>query len=184
LIADRIIFLGLPINSELANLLVAQLLFLESVQPEKPITLYINSPGGSVISGLAIYDTMQYVQSPVHTTCVGLAASMGAVLLSAGEKGFRSALTHSRVMIHQPSGGANGVSDDLRIMLELMFNLRKDLYEILSKHTGKSYQEIEKDSHRDNWFRAEEAKAYGLVDHVLSRRNEEKNEGKGEEKIS
>ena len=171
LMMDRIIFLGVPINDYVANIIQAQLLFLESVDAEKDIQIYLNSPGGGVYAGLGIYDTMQYVSPDVATICTGMAASMGAVLLSGGTKGKRSALKHSRVMIHQPSGGMQGQSTDMEITLKQMQELRKDLYNILSHHTGKSYKQIEKDSDRDKWMRSEEAKDYGIIDEVLIKKS-------------
>lgn len=167
LIMDRIIFLGTPVQHEIANIIIAQLLFLESVDAKKDILLYINSPGGEVYAGLGIYDTMQYVKPDVATICTGLAASFGAILLAGGAKGKRSCLPHSRVMIHQPLGGAQGQAADMEITIQQMLELKKDLYNILSKHTGKSYKAIEKDADRDFWMRAEEAKKYGLIDTVL-----------------
>ena len=171
LIMDRIIFLGMGIEENISNIITAQLLFLESVDSKKDVLLYINSPGGSVYAGLGIYDTMQYISPDVATICTGMAASMGAVLLSGGAKGKRSALKHSRVMIHQPSGGMQGQSTDMEITLKQMQELRKDLYNILSEHTGKSYSQIEKDSDRDKWMRSEEAKEYGIIDEVLIRKS-------------
>ena len=167
LIMDRIIFLGTGVDDQIANIVVAQLLFLESVDAKKDILMYINSPGGSVYAGLGMYDTMQYVSPEVATICTSLAASMGAVLLSGGAAGKRSALPHARIMIHQPSGGAQGKSTDMEITVKQIIELRKELYEILAKHTGKSFKQIEKDSDRDHWLKAEEAKAYGLIDEVL-----------------
>ncbi len=171
LIMDRIIFLGMSIDDNISNIITAQLLFLESVDSKKDILLYINSPGGSVYAGLGIYDTMQYVGPDVATICTGMAASMGAVLLAGGATEKRSALPHARVMIHQPSGGMQGQSIDMEITLKQMQELRKDLYEILAKHTGKTYKDIEKDSDRDYWMRAQEAKKYGIIDEVLERNN-------------
>lgn len=170
LIMDRIIFLGMQVEENIANIITAQLLFLESVDSKKDILLYINSPGGSVYAGLGMYDTMQYVSPDVATICTGMAASMGAVLLSGGAAGKRSALPHARVMIHQPSGGMQGQSKDMEITLKQMQELRKDLYTILSKHSGKSLKDIEKDSDRDYWMRASEAKEYGLIDEVLEKK--------------
>jgi ATP-dependent Clp protease protease subunit len=167
LISDRIIFLGMGIDDQIANIITAQLLFLESTEPAKDIIMYINSPGGSVHSGLGIYDTMQYIKPDIATICTGLAASMGAVLLAAGASKKRSALPHSRVMIHQPMGGAQGQATDMEISLKQILELKKDLYDILAKHTGKTYNQIEKDSDRDYWMRAAEAKKYGLIDEVL-----------------
>ena len=166
---DRIIFLGLPIDDNIANIITAQLLFLESTDPKKDILVYINSPGGSVYAGLGIYDTMQYVNPEVATICTGLAASMGAVILAGGQAGKRSALPHSRVMIHQPLGGAQGQASDIEITAKQIMILKKEIYEILAKHSGKSIKEIENNSDRDYWMRAEEAKTYGLIDEVLER---------------
>ncbi|GHE74211.1 MULTISPECIES: ATP-dependent Clp protease proteolytic subunit [Roseivirga] len=170
LIMDRIIFLGMGVDDNIANIITAQLLFLESVDPQRDITMYINSPGGSVYAGLGMYDTMQFVKPDVATICTGMAASMAAVLMSAGAEGKRAALPHSRIMIHQPSGGMQGQSRDMEITLKQMQELRKDLYDILSKHTGQPYEKIEQDSDRDYWMRAAEAKEYGLIDEVLSRK--------------
>ena len=169
LMADRIIFMGLPVDDNIANIIVAQLLFLESADPKKDILMYLNSPGGSVYAGLGIYDTMQYVRPDVATVCTSLAASMGAVLLAGGAAGKRSALPHARVMIHQPSGGAQGQSVDMEITVREIVKLRQELYEILAHHTGQTVEQIEKDSNRDNWMRSEEAKEYGLIDEVLRR---------------
>ena len=170
LIMDRIIFLGMQVEENIANIITAQLLFLESVDAKKDILLYVNSPGGSVYAGLGMYDTMQYVSPDVATICTGMAASMGAVLLAGGAAGKRSALPHARVMIHQPSGGAQGTSKDMEINLRQMQELRKDLYTILAGHSGKTYEDIERDSDRDYWMRAVEAKEYGLIDEVLERK--------------
>ena len=170
LLNDRIIFLGAPIYDDAANIIQAQLLFLESVDPEKDIQIYINSPGGSVSAGLGIYDTMQLVNSDVATICTGLAASMGAVLLTAGAKGKRSALPHSRVMIHQPLGGAQGQASDIEITAREIMKTKRELYEILAAHSGVSVRKIEKDADRDYWLSAREAKEYGLIDEVLSKR--------------
>ncbi len=169
LMMDRIIFLGVPVNDYVANVIQAQLLFLESTDNKRDIQLFINSPGGSVISGLGIYDTMQYVSPEIGTICTGLAASMGAVLLSAGTKGKRTCLPHSRVMIHQPSGGMQGQFSDMEISYNLIRGMRDELYAIMAKHTGKDAETIAKDSDRDNWMTATEAKEYGLVDEVLTR---------------
>ena len=169
LMMDRIIFLGVPVNDYVANVIQAQLLFLESTDNKRDIQMFINSPGGSVISGLGIYDTMQYVSPEIGTICTGLAASMGAVLLAAGTKGKRTCLPHSRVMIHQPSGGMQGQFSDMEISYMLIKSMRNELYDILAKHTGKTFEDIEKDSDRDNWMTAQEAKDYGLVDEVLTR---------------
>lgn len=169
LMMDRIIFLGTPVMDEVANIIQAQLLFLESSDPKRDVQIFINSPGGSVIAGLGIYDTMQYVSPDVATICTGLAASMGAVLLAAGVKGKRSCLTHSRVMIHQPSGGMQGQVSDMEISYRLIKQMQEELYNILSKHTGQPYEKVEEDSDRDRWLVATEAMEYGLVDEVLSR---------------
>lgn len=171
LMADRIIFLGMGIDDNIANIIVAQLLFLESADAKKDILLYINSPGGSVYAGLGIYDTMQYIRPDVATICTSLAASMGAVLLCGGAAGKRSALQHARVMIHQPSGGAQGQSVDIEITAKQIVILRRELYEIIAKHSNKPFEQVEKDSDRDYWMKAEEAKAYGLIDEVLARTN-------------
>lgn len=170
LMMDRIIFLGTGVNDYVANVVQAQLLFLESTDPKRDIQIFVNSPGGSVIAGMGMYDTMQYVTPDVGTICTGLAASMGAVLLSAGAKGKRSALPHARVMIHQPSGGMQGQFSDMEINYRLISKLRDELYDILAKHTGQTFESIEKDSDRDNWMTAEEARDYGLVDEVLERK--------------
>ena len=167
LISDRIIFLGMGIDDHIANIITAQLLFLESTDPTKDIIMYINSPGGSVYAGLGIYDTMQYIKPDIATICTGLAASMEAVILAAGETKKRSALPHSRVMIHQPMGGAQGQAADMEISLKQILELKKDLYAILSKHSGKTANQIEKDADRDYWMRAADAKKYGLIDEVL-----------------
>jgi ATP-dependent Clp protease, protease subunit len=168
LMMDRIIFMGVPVNDYVANVIQAQMLFLESVDPKKEIQMFINSPGGSVIAGMGIYDTMQYISPNVATTCTGLAASMGAVLLCAGSK--RTALPHARVMIHQPSGGMQGQFTDMEISYKLIKQLRGELYNIMAHHTGKTFEEIERDSERDKWMTATEAKEYGLVDEVLTRK--------------
>ena len=170
LMMDRIIFLGAPIYDDAANIIQAQLLFLESVGPDKDIQLYINSPGGSVSAGLGIYDTMQLISSDVATICTGMAASMGAVLLTAGAAGKRSALPHSRVMIHQPLGGAQGQASDIEITAREIAKTKRELYEILAHHSGASIKKIEKDADRDYWLTAEEAKAYGLIDIVQTKR--------------
>ncbi|MEO1301201.1 MAG: ATP-dependent Clp protease proteolytic subunit [Bacteroidota bacterium] len=169
LIMDRIIFLGMPIDDHIANIIIAQLLFLESADDKKNVVLYINSPGGSVYPGLGIYDTMQYIKPDVHTICTGLAASLGAVLLAGGAAGKRSALPHARIMIHQPLGGAQGQTSDMEITIKQMIDIKKDLYNILSKHTGKSHRQIEKHADRDYWMRSAEAKEYGLIDEVLEK---------------
>ncbi len=170
LLRDRIIMLGTEIDDDVANGVTAQLLFLESEDPDKDITLYINSPGGSVTAGLAIYDTMQYVKPSVATICTGQAASMGAVLLAAGAKGKRAALPNSRIMIHQPLGGARGQARDMKIQVAEMARLEQVLYEILAKSTGHSVERIEKDCDRDNFMSATEAKQYGLIDDVFVRK--------------
>jgi len=169
LMADRIIFMGTGVDDNIANIIVAQLLFLESADPKKDILMYINSPGGSVYAGLGIYDTMQYVRPDVATVCTSLAASMGAVLLAGGAAGKRSALPHARVMIHQPSGGAQGTSVDIEITTREIVKLRHELYEILAHHTGQTAEQIGIDSDRDKWLKALEAKEYGLIDEVLTR---------------
>jgi ATP-dependent Clp protease protease subunit len=174
LMMDRIIFLGTGIDDQVANIVTAQLLFLESSDASKDIQIYINSPGGSVYAGLGIYDTMQIIKPDVATICTGMAASMGAVLLVAGEKGKRSALKHSRVMIHQPSGGAQGVASDMEINLREMLKLKQELYEIIGHHSGQTYEWVEKSSDRDYWMTSEEAKGYGMVDEVLQRNTEKK----------
>jgi ATP-dependent Clp protease protease subunit len=164
---DRIIFLGTQVDDFIANIITAQLLFLESTDPKKDVLLYINSPGGSVTAGLGIYDTMQFINPDVATICTGIAASMGAVLLAGGAKDKRSALQHSRVMIHQPSGGMQGQSKDMEISLKLILSMKQELYQILADHSGKTFDEIERDSDRDYWMKAPEAKEYGLIDEVL-----------------
>lgn len=168
LMMDRIIFLGCPVTDDAANIIQAQLLFLESTDPAKDIQIYINSPGGSVTAGLGIYDTMQLVRPEVSTICTGLAASMGAVLLTAGAKGKRSALPHSRIMIHQPLGGAEGQASDIEITARQILRTKQELYEILSSHSGVSMKKLEKDADRDYWMTSTEAKEYGLIDEVLS----------------
>jgi ATP-dependent Clp protease protease subunit len=169
LMADRIVFLGTAVDDNIANIIIAQLLFLESSDARKDILLYINSPGGSVYAGLGIYDTMQYVKPDVATICTSMAASFGAVLLCAGAAGKRSALPHARVMIHQPHGGAQGQSVDIEITARQIVLLRQELYEIMSRHSGTPLKQIEKDGDRDHWMKAEEAKAYGMIDEVLMR---------------
>lgn len=168
LLKERIVFIGTPINDQIANLTVAQLLYLTSESSEKPINLYVNSPGGVIYSGLGVYDTMQYVGAPVSTICVGLAASMGSVLLAAGEDGNRACLPNSRVMIHQPMGGAEGQASDIEIQAEEIMWLKQRLYEILALHTGQDIDQIEADADRNYWMSAEEAEDYGLVDNVLN----------------
>ena len=167
LMMDRIIFLGYPINDEVANIVTAQLLFLESTDRTRDIQMYINSPGGSVYSGLGVYDTMQYITPDVATICIGMAASMGAVLMCAGTKGKRTALKHSRVMMHQPTGAIGGQATDVEITVAEIRKLKRELYEVISTHTGKPYKQVEKDCDRDYWLTGEEAKEYGLVDEVL-----------------
>ncbi len=169
LMMDRIIFLGTGINDQVANIIQAQLLFLESTDSSKDIQIYINSPGGSVYAGLGIYDTMHFIKPDVATICTGMAASMGAVLLCAGEAGKRSALTHSRVMIHQPMSGTQGQVSDMEIAVKETLKVKKELYDIIAKHSGKTYEEVERDSDRDYWMRSEEAKKYGMIDEVLVR---------------
>lgn len=167
LMMDRIIFLGYPIGDEVANIITAQLLFMESTDRSRDIQMYINSPGGSVYAGMGVYDTMQYITPDVATICIGMAASMGQVLLCAGTKGKRTALKHARVMMHQPSGAIGGQASDIEITVNEIRKLKKELYEITAFHTGKTPKQIEKDSDRDYWLTAPEAKEYGLVDEVL-----------------
>lgn len=167
LMMDRIIFLGVPIDDYVANIIQAQLLFLESVDSSRDIQIYLNTPGGSVYAGLGIYDTMQYISPDIATICTGMAASMGAILLSAGAKGKRTALKHSRILIHQPMGGASGQASDIEITAREILKLKKELYEIIALHSGQSYKKIHKDSDRDFWMTAEEAKDYGMIDEVL-----------------
>ncbi|RXP58647.1 ATP-dependent Clp endopeptidase proteolytic subunit ClpP [Lutibacter sp. HS1-25] len=170
LMMDRIIFLGTAIDDYVANIIQAQLLFLESVDNSKDISIYINSPGGGVYAGLGIYDTMQFIKPKVATICTGMAASMGAVLMCAGEKGMRSALPHSRVMIHQPLGGAQGQASDIEITAREIMKLKDELYQIISKHSGQTMEKVHNDSDRDYWMKAEEAKAYGMIDEILVRK--------------
>lgn len=167
LMMDRIIFLGDAIDDYVANIIQAQLLFLESTDPKRDIQIYLNSPGGSVYAGLGIYDTMQYIQPDVATICTGMAASMGAVLLCAGEKGKRTALKHSRILIHQPMGGVQGQASDIEITAREIQKLKQELYEIIAMHSGQDYEKIWQDSDRDYWMTAEEAKEYGMIDEVL-----------------
>jgi ATP-dependent Clp protease protease subunit len=167
LMMDRIIFLGVPINDDVANIIQAQLLFLDSTDSSKDVQIYLNTPGGSVYAGLGIYDTMQIINPDVATICTGMAASMGAVLLTAGAAGKRSALTHSRVMIHQPMGGAEGQASDIEITAREIIKLKKELYEIIALHSHQSLEKIEKDSDRDHWMNSFEAKEYGMIDEVL-----------------
>ena len=167
LMMDRVIFLGTDVNDYTANVIQAQLLYLDSTDPGKDVSIYINSPGGSVYAGLGIYDTMQYISSDVSTICTGLAASMAAVLLVAGEKGKRFALNHSRVMIHQPMGGAQGQASDIEITAREIQKLKKELYTIIANHSGQPFEKVERDSDRDYWMTAQEAKDYGMIDDVL-----------------
>ena len=169
LMMDRIIFIGTAINDQVANIIQAQLLFLESTDSTKDIQIYINSPGGSVYAGLGIYDTMQLIKPDVATICTGMAASMGAVLLCAGEKGKRSGLTHSRVMIHQPLGGAQGQASDIEITTREILSLKEELYKIISKHTGQEYEKVYADSDRDYWMKADKALDYGMIDEILTK---------------
>ncbi|GIU82645.1 MAG: ATP-dependent Clp endopeptidase proteolytic subunit ClpP [Acidobacteria bacterium] len=170
LLKDSIIFIGTPIDDTVANLVVAQMLFLEAEDPEKDINLYINSPGGSVTAGMAIYDTMQLIKNDVATICIGQCASMGALLLAAGTKGKRFALPHSRILIHQPSGGAQGQATDIRIMAEEILRIREMTSRLLAKHTGQTYERIERDVERDLIFTPQQAKEYGLIDEVIEHR--------------
>ena len=172
LMMDRIIFLGTDINDYTANVLQAQMLYLDSVDPEKDISVYVNSPGGSVSAGLGIYDTMQFINSDVQTICTGMAASMAAVLLVAGQKGKRSALPHSRVMIHQPLGGAQGQASDIEITAREIQKYKKELYNIIAQHSGQPFEKVWEDSDRDYWMTAEEAKEYGMIDNVLIRKKD------------
>ena len=169
LMMDRIIFLGVPIDDTVANIIQAQLLFLESTDPSKDIQIYFNTPGGHVHAGLGIYDTMQYISADIATICTGMAASMGAVLLTAGAKGKRSALRHSRVMIHQPMGGAQGQASDIEITAREILKIKKELYAIIAEHSGKSIKQVEKDADRDYWMTSEEAVKYGMIDEILER---------------
>ncbi|MBA3404947.1 MAG: ATP-dependent Clp endopeptidase proteolytic subunit ClpP [Gemmatimonadaceae bacterium] len=172
LLMDRIIFLGTPINDDVANVVIAQLLFLQADNPERDIHVYINSPGGSVSAGMAIYDTMQFLKPPVNTTCMGLAASMGSFLLAAGTPGKRSALPHARVMIHQPSGGTQGTAADIEIQAREILYLRAKMNELMAKHTGRNIEQIERDMDRDRFMSAEEAKEYGIIDNVITNPNQ------------
>lgn len=169
LMMDRIIFMGTGVNDQVANIIQAQLLFLESTDASKDIQIYINSPGGSVYAGLGIYDTMQYIKPDVATICTGIAASMAAVILCAGEKGKRSGLTHSRVMIHQPMGGAQGQASDIEITAREILKLKDELYQIIAKHSGQPLEKVQDDSDRDYWMKAGEAKKYGMIDEILIR---------------
>lgn len=170
LLKDRIVFVGTPIDDNIANLVIAQLLFLQAEDPEKDIFIYINSPGGSVTAGMAIYDTMQFIRPDVNTTCVGMAASMGAVLLAGGAKGKRAALVNSKIMIHQPWGGFQGAASDIEIHAKEIVKTKEQINQILAKHTGQDYETIVKDTDRDNFMSAEDAKKYGLVDEVYERK--------------
>ncbi|MGQ0813655.1 MAG: ATP-dependent Clp protease proteolytic subunit [Gemmatimonadota bacterium] len=172
LLMDRIVFLGAPVDDTVSNIIIAQLLFLQAEDPEKDIYLYINSPGGSVYAGLAIYDTLQYMSAPVNTMCMGMAASMSAVLLAAGTKGKRSALPNSRIMIHQPSGGSQGTAADIEIAAKEILYARERLNQILAKHTGQTVEQIAMDVDRDRFLSPQEAKEYGLIDNVVSHRGE------------
>jgi ATP-dependent Clp protease protease subunit len=167
LLMDRIVFLGTPINDDVANIVIAQLLFLEADNPERDINLYINSPGGSVSAGMAIYDTMQFLNAPIRTICMGMAASMGAFLLASGTAGKRSALPHSRIMIHQPSGGTQGTAADIEIQAREILYLRAKMNELFARHTGKKVEQIERDIDRDRFMSSEEAKDYGIIDSVI-----------------
>ena len=169
LLMDRIVFLGSPINDDVANIIIAQLLFLDADNPERDIYLYINSPGGVVSSGMAIYDTMQFLRAPVNTICMGMAASMGSFLLAAGTKGKRSALPHARIMIHQPSGGAQGTASDIEIQAREILYLRAKINSLYSLHTGQPVESIERDMDRDRFMSADEAKGYGLIDSVIAK---------------
>jgi ATP-dependent Clp protease, protease subunit len=174
LLKDRIVMLGTPVGDEVANTIIAQLLFLESEDPDKDINIYVNCPGGIVTSGLAIYDTIQYMRAPVSTICVGQAASMGAVLLAAGAKGKRFALPNARIMIHQPSGGTQGQATDIQIQAKEILKIKERINKILAYHTGKPVEQIEKDAERDYFMSSEEAKEYGLIDEILTKRPEPK----------
>jgi ATP-dependent Clp protease protease subunit len=167
LLMDRIVFLGAPINDEVANIIIAQLLFLDADNPDKDVYMYINSPGGIVSSGMAIYDTMQHLRAPINTICMGMAASMGSFLLAAGRKGKRSALPHARIMIHQPSGGSQGTASDIEIQAREILYLRTKMNELYARHTGQSVEQIEKDMDRDRYMSAEEARTYGIIDTVF-----------------
>ncbi len=172
LLMDRIIFLGTPINDDVANVVIAQLLFLQADNPDRDIHVYINSPGGSVSAGMAIYDTMQFLKPPVNTTCMGLAASMGSFLLAAGTPGKRSALPHARIMIHQPSGGTQGTAADIEIQAREILYLRSKMNELMAKHTGRPVEQIERDMDRDRFMSADEAKSYGIIDNVITNPNQ------------
>ncbi len=173
LLMDRIVFLGTPVTDDVANIIIAQLLFLEADNPERDIHMYINSPGGSVTAGMAIYDTMQFLKSPVNTICMGMAASMGAFLLTAGRPGKRSALPHARIMIHQPSqSGGGGTASDIEIQAKEILYLREKLNGLMAKHTGRPVEQVERDTDRDRFMSAEEAKEYGIIDNVITNRGE------------
>jgi ATP-dependent Clp protease protease subunit len=174
LMMDRIIFLGLPIDDYVANIIQAQMLYLDSTDPGKDIQIYFNTPGGSVYAGLGIYDTMQYISADIATICTGMAASMGAILLTAGKKGKRSALKHSRIMIHQPMGGAEGHASDIEITAREIVKLKKELYEIIALHSGNSIEKVEKDADRDYWMTSIEAQNYGMIDEILQKTTEHK----------
>ncbi|HXG37890.1 MAG TPA: ATP-dependent Clp endopeptidase proteolytic subunit ClpP [Bacteroidota bacterium] len=176
LLKERIVFIGTPIDDTVASLTIAQLLFLESEDPEKDIHLYINSPGGSVSAGLAIYDTMQYIRPDVSTICIGMAASMGAVLLAGGAKGKRTALPNARIMIHQPWGGVQGTASDISIQAEEILKTKRRINEIIASHTGRTLEQVEKDTDRDKYLSAEDAKTYGLIDNILFKRTDGKKE--------
>ncbi len=178
LLMDRIIFLGTPINDDVANIVIAQMLFLEADNPGRDIHLYLNSPGGSVSAGLAIYDTMQFMSSPVNTICMGMAASMGCFLLAGGTKGKRSALPHARIMMHQPSGGSQGTASDIEIAAREILYLRQNMNELMAKHTGRAVEQIERDFDRDRYMSAEEAKEYGIIDQIVTHRGEVVQESK------
>ncbi len=182
LLRDRVVFIGTPINDDIANLVIAQLLFLEAEDPESDIYLYINTPGGYVTSGLAIYDTMQYIKPDVSTICMGQAASMGALLLAAGAKGKRFALPHSRIMIHQPYGGFQGPAKDVEIHAKEILKLKEEIVNILARHTGQPSEKIEKDIDRDFFMSGEEAREYGIIDEVIVKRREKQEGGDGESK--
>jgi len=178
LLNERIIFLGTPIDDQIANLIVAQLLHLESEDPDKDISIYINSPGGSVYSGLAIYDTMQYLRAPVSTICIGMAASMAAVLLAAGAKGKRYALPHARIMMHQPSSGMGGSASDIKIQAQQSLHIKQVLLELISQHTGQELEQVIADADRDRWFTADQALDYGFIDQVITSAREAADEGR------
>jgi ATP-dependent Clp protease protease subunit len=178
LLMDRIVFLGAPINDDVANIIIAQLLFLEADNPERDVYLYINSPGGVVSAGMAIYDTIQFMKAPVNTICMGMAASMGAFLLACGRKGKRSALPHARIMIHQPSGGAQGSAADIEIQAKEVLYLREKLNELFAKHTGQALDKVQSDIDRDRYMSADEAMKYGIIDKVIQQRYELEGGGK------